>query len=160
MAADSLEDVLEDALVGALYARVHVSLPGRVVSYDLTTQTAAVQPIVRARFRSEDDTVETYQLPVLPAVPVAFPQGGGCSITWPLQQGDDVLLVVSERSLDEWKATAAGEVAAQDARRFDLSDAVALAETEFRAQVGDDVATVVALGLEAYGSEALERARR
>jgi len=39
-------------------------------------------------------------------------------------------------------------------------DAVALAETEFRAQVGDDVATVVALGLEAYGSEALERARR
>jgi len=30
--------------------------------------------------------------------------------------------------------------------------AVARAETEFRAQVGDDVATVVALGLEAYGS--------
>jgi DNA-binding MarR family transcriptional regulator len=39
-------------------------------------------------------------------------------------------------------------------------DAVAQAEAEFRAQVGDDVATVVALGLEAYGSEALERARR
>ncbi len=31
--------------------------------------------------------------------------------------------------------------------------AVAQAEAEFRAQVGDDVATVVALGLEAYGSE-------
>ena len=30
--------------------------------------------------------------------------------------------------------------------------AVARAETEFRAQVGDDVATVVALGLEAYAS--------
>jgi DNA-binding MarR family transcriptional regulator len=30
--------------------------------------------------------------------------------------------------------------------------AVARAEREFRAQVGDDVATVVALGLEAYGS--------
>ena len=35
-------------------------------------------------------------------------------------------------------------------------DAVAQAESEFRAQVGEDVATVVALGLEAYGSEALE----
>lgn len=34
--------------------------------------------------------------------------------------------------------------------------AVAQAETEFRAQVGADVATVVALGLEAYGSEALD----
>ena len=34
--------------------------------------------------------------------------------------------------------------------------AVAQAEREFRAQVGADVATVVALGLEAYGSEALD----
>ncbi|HQQ70352.1 MAG TPA: MarR family winged helix-turn-helix transcriptional regulator [Alicycliphilus sp.] len=31
-------------------------------------------------------------------------------------------------------------------------DAVAQAEAEFRAEVGDDVATVVALGLEAYGN--------
>jgi DNA-binding MarR family transcriptional regulator len=37
--------------------------------------------------------------------------------------------------------------------------AVARAEAEFRAQVGGDVATVVALGLEAYGSEAHERRR-
>jgi len=127
MAGASLEDVLEDALSGALAARVHVSLPGRVIRYDRTTQTAAVQPIVRARFRLENDSVETYRLPVLPAVPVCFPQGGGCSITWDLAADDDVLLVISERSLDEWKATASGDVEAQDARRFDLSDAVALA---------------------------------
>jgi DNA-binding MarR family transcriptional regulator len=37
--------------------------------------------------------------------------------------------------------------------------AVAQAEREFRAQVGADVATVVALGLEAYGSEAAEGRR-
>jgi len=37
--------------------------------------------------------------------------------------------------------------------------AVAQAESEFRAQVGADVATVVALGLEAYGSEATETRR-
>lgn len=37
--------------------------------------------------------------------------------------------------------------------------AVAQAEREFRAQVGDDVATVVALGLEAYGSEATDGRR-
>lgn len=39
-------------------------------------------------------------------------------------------------------------------------DAVAQVESEFRAQVGDEVATVVALGLEAYGSEALDPPRR
>jgi hypothetical protein len=32
--------------------------------------------------------------------------------------------------------------------------AVAQAEAEFREQVGEEMATVVALGLEAYGSEA------
>lgn len=37
--------------------------------------------------------------------------------------------------------------------------AVARAEAEFRAEVGDDVATVVALGLEAYGSGLAERLR-
>lgn len=37
--------------------------------------------------------------------------------------------------------------------------AVAQAESEFRAHVGSDVATVVALGLEAYGSEAVDRRR-
>ena len=37
--------------------------------------------------------------------------------------------------------------------------AVVRAEAEFRAQVGEDVATVIALGLEAYGSEAAERRR-
>jgi DNA-binding MarR family transcriptional regulator len=39
-------------------------------------------------------------------------------------------------------------------------EAVARAEAEFRSQVGDEVATVVALGLEAYGSEAGERRRQ
>jgi DNA-binding MarR family transcriptional regulator len=39
-------------------------------------------------------------------------------------------------------------------------EAVAQAEAEFRSQVGEDVATVVALGLEAYGSEALDPPKR
>lgn len=38
--------------------------------------------------------------------------------------------------------------------------AVAQAESEFRSQVGAEVATVVALGLEAYGAEATEAKQR
>lgn len=127
MAASDFETVLESALSGAICSRVHVSLPARVVTYYQATQTADVQPVVRARYRSEDDTVEHYKLPVIPGVPVVFPQGGGCSITWPLAAGNSVLLVVAERSLDEWKATGDGDVSARSARRFDLTDAVALA---------------------------------
>uniref|UniRef100_A0A6M3KTK7 Phage protein Gp138 N-terminal domain-containing protein n=1 Tax=viral metagenome TaxID=1070528 RepID=A0A6M3KTK7_9ZZZZ len=124
---DTLQDLLSEAIRREVCARVHVSLPGRVISYDQATQTAAVQPILRARFETPDGEAEAYRLPVLNRVPVLFPQGGGCSITWPLTSGDDVLLVISERSLAEWKANDSGDVSPRDPRRFDLSDAVAIA---------------------------------
>lgn len=127
--ADTLDELLDEAIRGIIDARVHVALPGKIVSYDEATQTAAVQPIVRARYRTPDGESTQYKLPQLPKVPVAFPQGGNCSITWPLVVGDDVLLVVAERSLAEWKAGGGlpGDISPRDPRRFDLSDAVAIA---------------------------------
>lgn len=122
-----LDELLQDAITAELAGRVHVALPARVVSYDQAKQTANVQPILRGRFRAEDGTVTSYQLPQIVNVPVAFPQGGGFSITWPLAQGDVVQLVINERSLDEWKGANGADVAPADPRRFDLTDAVAVA---------------------------------
>jgi hypothetical protein len=126
-APTNLDEVLDDAIASGLYGLVHVSMPGVVQAYHRATQTADVQPIVRARQLDEEGNVTPLRLPVLPGVPVSFPQGGGCSITWDLAAGDVVLLLIAERSLDEWKATAAMDVTPADPRRFDLSDAVALA---------------------------------
>jgi hypothetical protein len=126
MQPTSLEQVIAEALEDGR-ARLHVSMPARVVSYDEDTQTASVQPILRSRRVDQEGTSSSHQLPSIPKVPVAFPQGGGCSITFPLAAGDEVLLVVAERSMDEWKQAGGGDISPKDPRRFDLSDAVALA---------------------------------
>lgn len=120
-AQPGLEELILEAVRGEL-ARAHVALPAKIVSYDQATQTATVQPTIRARYRDERGQSTPYQLPSIAKVPVAFPAGGGFSITWPLAVGDKGLLLVVERSLDEWKATDGDDCTPQDPRRFDLTD--------------------------------------
>jgi len=103
----------------------HTAEPGRIVSYDAETQTCTVQPVIRGRFVDADDGSSSYQLPPpIPNTPVAFPAGGGASITWPLERGDFVTIIYAERSLDEWQATAGSDNIPQDTRRHDRTDAI------------------------------------
>lgn len=104
---------------------VHVALPGRVESYDKDTQLVDVTPLVKKPARLEDGSIVAEQLPVLAAVPVQFPSGGGMRIVLPLKQGDTGWIMFSEASLDAWRAQG-GLVDPQDMRRFHLSDATFL----------------------------------
>ena len=108
-------------------ARVHTSLPGKVVSYDSATQTCTVTCAVDFKYAHPDSGEPvSYSPPAIANVPVAFPGAGDWSMTWPLTAGDDVLLVFAERGLDEWKSHGGGGHQPTDVRRFDLSDAVAI----------------------------------
>lgn len=111
-----------DQTARTVVASMHTGAIARVVSYDSTKQRARVQPVIRGRY----DDGESFQFPQLVDVPVMFPQGGGYSITFPLQAGDHVWLVFSERSADEWRARGGSDVEPQSTRRFDLSDAFAI----------------------------------
>lgn len=107
--------------------RVKTTFPGKVVSYDRTTQTAAVQVVPRLRWRNpETDEVVHEQVPVLPQVPILFPAGKGVSITWDLDPGDEVWVVLGDRSIAEWKSTGNGDTEPAIPRRWDFSDAVAI----------------------------------
>lgn len=116
---------VREAARGAV-ARVNVCLPATVVGYDETTQLASVRvvPCFRRRNPANGGAVECYAPPDVHGVPVAFPGGGDFSITWPLAAGDSGHIVVSDRSMDEWKATAEARTEPQDIRRHDLSDAI------------------------------------
>lgn len=121
-ARPSLEDVLDGAIRGALVG-VHTGFVAEVVSYDRTKQVATLQPVVRGRRRTEEGVVEFYHLPQLVNVPVEFPSGGGCSITWDLVKGDQGIVRILERSHDEWRTVGGSSTSPQHARRFDLTDA-------------------------------------
>lgn len=84
---------------------VHVALPGRVLSYNATTQTADVEPQVKRAIRADDGSKLLEDLPVIPSVPVAFLQAGSFFITFPLAAGTTGLLIFNERSIDTWRAT-------------------------------------------------------
>lgn len=105
---------------------LHVAIPACVESYDPTKQTISARPAVRRNFGRLGERVSD-QLPVLTRVPVVYPQGGGFAMTWPLSPGDFVLLVFSERSLDEWIAQGGADSIPRANRTHHITDAVAIA---------------------------------
>ena len=118
--ATTLPDAIRQAILYQLN-NIHTALPAQFVSYDYTTQKATVQPTLNKVWA--DGT--TTQLPEMVNVPVIFPNSGGASITFPINQGDTCLLVMLERSMDDW-ISQGGLVNPNDPRTFDLSDAVAI----------------------------------
>lgn len=114
------------AAAKAAKALVNVALPATVLAYDAATQVATVRvvPCFRRRDPEQGGKVVCYAPPDLPQIPVAFPGGAGFALTWPLAVGSTGLLVVSDRSLDEWKSTGDARTEPQDARRHSLADGV------------------------------------
>lgn len=101
------------------------ALPGNIVSFDADAVTAVVQPGIAGTVTMPDGSSKIVNLPILPDVQVVFPGGGGCRLTFPIQPGDECMLVFSSRALDAW-AQSGGVQAPSDARLHDLSDAFAV----------------------------------
>lgn len=104
---------------------LHTTMPGIIESFDSVKQTASVQPAIKRIFKTNDGEVELLtpdNLPILINVIVKFPRGGGFSMTFPVNKGDECELTFCERSIDNWHRT--GKIEVPGARRFhSLSDA-------------------------------------
>lgn len=115
----TFEEVVQTAIDSTML-ETHTALPGVVQSFDATTQLADVQVTIRRTLAGEP-----VNLPLLASVPVRFLRCGSFTITLPLVQGDHVLLIFSERSIDTWLTS--GEISSPaDVRRHSLSDAFAI----------------------------------
>lgn len=114
-----LPEVLDDHRQ-AILGELHISMPGRVKSYDAAKQTAEIIPCVRGTIPDGDGNTLHEDLPVIPNVPIAWPRGGGFYMHFPLAVGDHVWLVFNTTSFAQWRAT--GEVSDPgDLRRGTLS---------------------------------------
>jgi hypothetical protein len=102
---------------------IRVSVPGIIVEFNAAEATATVQPAI-TEFVSGAGIREAVEkkLPVLLDVPVVYPHGGGCSITWPLAEGDECLLIFADMCINGWWSKG-GIQPQEEARRHDLSDA-------------------------------------
>jgi hypothetical protein len=121
--APELAEVIRNAIESRL-AHVNVSLPARVESFDATTQKVNAKPLVMSFYVDEAGNRQPQALPVIAGVPVAFPQGGGYALTFPLAVGDIGTLVWSQLSLDRWLSGTGAEVDPEFDHLHGLSDGI------------------------------------
>ena len=104
-----------------LLSSLHCALPGIVTAFDPVTQTATVQPAMRSRLSGSSDTL---LLPLIHDIPVFFPGSRHAAMTFPIEPGDECLLIFADSAIDRWFETGEAE-APESMRHHDLSDAFA-----------------------------------
>jgi len=112
-------DLLSTISLGITQAlsNTHTNLVAKVVKVNATT--IDVQPVIAREVNGQ-----TKPLPVFPEVPVINFLGGNSSIQMPIAVGDDCILFVSERCLDNWYFGNNNQKPLSP-RMFDYSDSIA-----------------------------------
>lgn len=87
-----------------------VAIPAIVDSFDPATQMIEATPVIRRRTRDADGSLSLEDRPRQIKIPACMPfvRTLGFSITMPLQPGDQVMLVIQDRGIDNWQET--GEI--------------------------------------------------
>ncbi len=81
--------------------------------------------------------------PLLVDVPVVFPRGGGCTLTFPVKAGDECLVIFADRCIDFWWQSG-GIQEPVDERMHDLSDAFCIVGPQSQAKKIGGISTTAA----------------
>lgn len=111
--------------------------PAVVVSYDSSQQTVDVRLATKEilRFLTEKGyDIQSLDIDIIPDVPIVMPRAGNFVITFPVQEGDECLVVFADTCIDSWwnsglTKNKEGQYTGQEPismRRHDLSDAFAI----------------------------------
>lgn len=122
--ANDRQEALRLALDGH-QAQVWTAIPGIIESFNPDALTCVIQPAIKAEVRAPDGSTQWVALPLLLDCPVVFPRGGGCTLTFPITQGDECLVVFASRCIDSWW-TSGGVQVQSEFRMHDLSDGFCL----------------------------------
>ena len=121
------EQELFQTFADEIKADLRVAMPGIIQSFNASEQTVTVQLSIRERIGQPDLTTQNIAIPLLVDVPIVLPRAGGFSLTLPIVQGDECLVVFGDTVIDSWWAN--GGVQNQvdgEKRRHDLSDGFAI----------------------------------
>ena len=123
----------EHRLIDRIFQKLRVAVPAVVQTFTpgpppTVSVLIATNELVLTNQGGATVNLQTQgvQLPVLTDVPIVFPRGGGFNLTFPVQPGDEVLLVFSDTSIDEWLQSGGVNNNQVSQRRHSLSDAIAI----------------------------------
>lgn len=101
-----------------------VAAPGIIQSFDPIKQSASVQIAIRENMLQDLKKVPTTIQPIAD-VPVLCLGGGGLVVTFPIESGDECLLIFTDNSFDSWWQSS-GVQNQWARRRHNITDAVAI----------------------------------
>lgn len=127
-------------LAQAIMSAMRVSIPGIIQSFDPDAVTAVVQPAIKGVEHDESGAEVSVSLPLLVDVPVVFPRGGGCTLTFPVTAGDECLVIFADRCIDFWWQSG-GIQEPVDGRMHDLSDAFCIVGPQSQAKKISGIST-------------------
>lgn len=107
----------------AMSRELWTSCVGIIDSFNPELQTATVQPAIKAMVQGQDGRWKAEPMPLLLDVPVYFPSGGGCALTFSVAAGDECLVCFADRCIDSWWQSGGVQVP-MSPRAHDLSDAM------------------------------------
>lgn len=109
-----------------LQSGMWTALPAIVTAVDLGKQTISAQSSIKGEFEDQEGVIHPIDMPLFQDVVLCFPRAGGYSITFPVQAGDEVLIVFSCRCIDGWWQSGGMNNIAPEFRMHDLSDGFAM----------------------------------
>lgn len=108
------------------YQKLHMftAIPAVIVNVkDIEQARVDVQPLINTVFA---DMTDEDEWPSILSVPLMFPSSSTSAVTFPVKQGDTVLVVFSQRCMDVFKGGDGTPQPPSDYRIFDKRDAVAI----------------------------------
>lgn len=99
-------------------------MPGIIQSFNASAITATVQIAIKGIVHTPDGKAQFVNMPLLVDVPVHFPRGGNCTLTFPVAKNDECLVVFAARCIDGWYQSG-GIQPPMEPRIHDLSDGFA-----------------------------------
>ncbi len=118
--SSDLDSTIQDSIDKDLL-ELNTCMPAIVKKYNNELQTCTVQPSFK---RTTVDGMVVKRA-TIEDVPVVFPRSNAGGVTFPIEVGDSVMLVFSQRSLDDW-IESGGNVELTDFRMHNLTDAIAI----------------------------------
>ena len=119
------EESFKTAFEG-LQSGMWTALPAIVTAVNLEKQTISAQSGIKGEFKDEEGVIHPIDMPVFDDIVLCFPRAGGYAITFPVQPGDEVLLMFACRCIDGWWQSGGINNIAPEFRMHDLSDGFAI----------------------------------
>lgn len=99
-----------------------------IASFNPTLQTATASINYKKTYYSNDPTIPPryVEYPVLLDCPIIVMSGGATGLTFPIEQGDECMVMFNDRAIDAWLTTGQSTLPLPSQRLHSFSDAILL----------------------------------